>query len=310
MRRIVLHELPDGSVRQVRPFHVSLKGLKSVVLCRDDTDYDAMVKILCVAAKRKNVVIIIYAVVSNHCHVAILAESQQDADAYGIELKKIYSMWFSHRYGERNILKGIDSQALSLDSDWYVRNALAYIPRNALDNGCNVNEYRWSGYRAMFGIETPGKDCRRVSTLSRRETRALLHTSDRLRDVPWLIDPSGQLVPASFCDHHYLEQVFERDQSFFLKTIGGLNNAEMKHRLIEAPRQMMPDSEYHKLAKETCQRWYGSDLSTISLEKKIRLLPYLYRTTKTSIPQLARVLGMEREKVAAAIQHPAGNNLS
>lgn len=92
MRRIVLHELPDGSVRQVRPFHVSLKGLESVVLCRDDTDYDAMVKILCVAAKRKNVVIIIYAVVSNHCHVAILAESQQDADAYGIELKKIYSM--------------------------------------------------------------------------------------------------------------------------------------------------------------------------------------------------------------------------
>lgn len=305
MRRIVLHELPDGTVRQVQPFHVSLEGLESAVLYRDDADYDAMVKILCIAARRKNVIVVIYAVVSNHCHVAILAETQQDADAYGIELKKIYSMWFSRRYGERNILKGIDSQALCLDSDWYVRNALAYIPRNALDNGCNVNEYPWSGYRAMFGKETPGKDCRLVKTLSRRETRALLHTSVKMKDVPWLIDASGHLMPVSFCDHHYLEQAFERDQSFFLKTIGAQNAAELKYRLIESPRQMIPDSQYHKLAEETCQRWYNADLSAISLDRKLRLLPYLFRTTKTSASQLARVLGMERDKVAAALKRPA-----
>ncbi len=302
MRRVVLHELPDGTVRQVYPFHVSLEGLESAVLCRDDDDYDAMVKILCVAAWRKNVIVIIYAVVSNHCHVAILAESQKDADEYGIELKKIFSMWFSRRYGEKGILKGIDSQARYLDSDWYVRNALAYIPRNALDNGCNVNEYRWSGYRAMFGMESPGKDCRRVSSLSRRETRALLHTSDKLKDVPWLIDPSGQLVPASFCDHHYLEQAFERDQSYFLKTVGGVNAAELKNRLIDSPRQMVPDSEYHKLANETCRRWFSSDLSGIPLEKKLRLLPYLFRTTRTTVPQLARVLSMERKEVAAVLK--------
>ena len=305
MKRIVFHELPDGSVRQVQPYHVSLEGLESAVLCRDDRDYDAMVKVLCTAARRKNVIVVIYAVVSNHCHVAILAASRQDAEDYGVEIKKIYSMWFSRRYGERGIMKKMDSQALCLDSDWYVRNALAYIPRNALDNGCNVNEYRWSGYRAMFGMEPVGQEYQKVSEMSRRETREILHTSDKWKDVPWMVDASGQLLPASFCECHYLEQVFEGDQAFFLKTIGSQNATEMHYRLIESPRKKLPDSEYYKLANDICQRWYQTDISEIPIEKKIRLIPYLIRTTRTSIQQLARVLEMEREKVAAAFRRPA-----
>ena len=50
-----------------------MKGLESLILYRDDDDYDAMVKILCLCARRKNVIVIIYTVVSNHCHVAVLA---------------------------------------------------------------------------------------------------------------------------------------------------------------------------------------------------------------------------------------------
>ena len=151
MRRIVSRVLPDGSIRNVQPYHVCLEGLEQAVLCRDDKDYDAFVKIICVAARRKNVIVVIYAVVSNHCHAGVLAESQDVANAFADEIKRVYSMWFSRKYGETETLRGTDSVALWLDSDWYVRNALAYIPRNALDNGCNVDTYRWSGYRAMFG---------------------------------------------------------------------------------------------------------------------------------------------------------------
>ena len=97
-----------------------MEGLESVILCRNAIDYDAMVKIMCVCARRKNVIIIIYAVVSNHCHVAVLAACRQDADNFGAELKRVYSMWFSRRYGETETLKGADVKAIELDSDWYV----------------------------------------------------------------------------------------------------------------------------------------------------------------------------------------------
>ena len=142
MRRIVQRVLPDGTIGNVQPFHIYLEGLEKAVLCRDDKDYDAFVKIICLAARRKNVIVVIYVVVSNHSHATVLARCQDDADSYGEEVKKMASMWVSGRYGERKLLRGVDMNASCLDSDWYLRNTLAYVPRNALDNGCNVNEYR------------------------------------------------------------------------------------------------------------------------------------------------------------------------
>lgn len=298
MKRIVHRKLPDGSFRNVQSYHVSMEGMEKVVLCRDDEDYDAMVKILCICARRKNVIIIVYAVVSNHCHAAVLAASQKAADAFGQEAKRMYSMWFSRRYGEQGALQKMDVKAIVLDTEWYIRNALAYILRNALDNGCNVNEYRWSGYRAMFGkdgIEMASG--RMVSELTKQECRMLMHTGDKLQDVEWRLNDKGQLIPSSFCDHEYLEQAFENDQAYFLKTIGGQNAAEIKVKLIDNPRMRLTDSEFYKVVNETAERWFQTDLSHLSIQQKARLLPYLQRTMRTSIPQLARTLGISRNRI-------------
>lgn len=258
MQRIAIRTLPDGSVCKVYPYHICIKGLEQTVLCRDSDDYDAMVKVICLSARRKNVIVIIYAVVSNHCHVAILAASQKNADAFAYDLKKVYSMWFSRKYQERNVLHRITVRALYLDTDWYVRNALAYIPRNALDNGCNIQEYLWSGYRAMFSRELP-KGLKPVNSLSRRECRAILHTGDKLDQVPWFINSDGQLEPRSICDCLYLEQAFNNDQAFFLKTIGGQDTAQMKYDLEEKPYKMVSDSEMQKVANEVCLRWFQAN---------------------------------------------------
>ena len=96
MKRIVSRVLPDGSIRYVQPYHVCLEGLECAVLCRDDDDYDAFVKIIAVASRRKNVIVVIYTVVSNHSHVTVLASCQEDADAYGEEVKRI-GQWLSRQ---------------------------------------------------------------------------------------------------------------------------------------------------------------------------------------------------------------------
>ena len=279
-----------------------MEGQETVVLCRDDEDYDAMVKVICLCARRKNVIVIIYIVVSNHCHVGVLASSQKEAESFGAEVKRMYSMWFSKRYSRSEILKEADVKAIALDSDWYVRNALAYIPRNALDNGCNVDTYPWSGYRAMFGGDSEElSKGRRVSLLSKRECRALFHTGDSLKDVSWLVDSYGHLIPSSFCDAAYLEQVFEGDQAFFLKTIGSLNSAEMQSKLVEQPRRRFTDSEFFKLVNEVSLRYYKRELSKISITQKYRLLPYIRRTMHTTVPQLARTFGLTRDQVSMAL---------
>ena len=262
-----------------------------------------MVKILCVAARRKNVIVVIYTVVSNHCHIAVLAASQQEADSYGQEIKRMYAMWFRRKYGECAVMRGTDVKAILLDSDWYVRNALAYIPRNALDNGCNINEYRWTGYRAMFRTKHDPGPVRRVAGLTKRERERILHTGDDLSGVNWLIDDREELIPDSFCEHRYVEQAFEEDPAFFLKTLGGQNSAEMENKLVVDPREMQTDGEFLKLANETCQRWFQADLSVISRDRKSRLILYLFRTTHTTIPQLSRVFGLPRSTVSQILGH-------
>ena len=300
MQRVVIRLLPSGRKCQVHPFHVCLKGTESSVLCRDDEDYDALVKIIAVSSRRKDVIVVIYTVVSNHCHVVVLASSQAEAFAFGEDIKRMFSMWFSRKYGEKGVLRRIQTSAIWLDSDWYVRNALAYVPRNALDNGCNVDEYRWSGYSAMFR-KSSVKSGRPVSSLTRREKERVLHTGENLGSVRWMLDDEECLIPASFCDSKYLEQAFEDSQAFFLKTIGSLNPAEMSQKLVDSPRTRVTDGELLKSVEELSKRWFTAGLAELSFERKLRLLSYVYRTRKTSSHQLARVLGLSREQVDSAL---------
>ena len=61
---------------------------------------------------------------------------------------------------------------------------------------------------------------------------------------------------------------------------------------------------------ELSQRWFSTDLAAISLDRKLRLLPYVYRTSKTTIAQLARVFGLERDRVATFLGKKKGDNSS
>lgn len=300
MRRVVERTLPDGTFGSVQPFHVSLKGLESLVLCRDDEDYGIMVKYIAICSRRKNVLVIIYAVVSNHIHAAVLARKQQDADAFAQELKRIYSMWFSNKYIEKGVLRRVDAKALPLENDWHVRNALAYIPRNAEDNGCAPHDYKWSGFSAMFRRSFASG--RKVARLNKREKRRFMHTGDSLGDVDWELDDNGDLIPGSFCDHEYLEQVFNGDVSFFYKVLGSVNTAEMKETLEDAPRRMLSDTEFYRVVSDISLHWFSQELSTLPQVKKIRILPFIWRTRKTTVPQLARTLGLTRECVQEALK--------
>ena len=83
MMRAIVREMPDGSARRVYPFHVSLEGLKKAIICRDEEDYDVMVKYVFLCAMAANVRVVTYVVVSNHLHVILLAENYEHAKACG-----------------------------------------------------------------------------------------------------------------------------------------------------------------------------------------------------------------------------------
>ena len=301
--RIVMRRLPDGSVGKVFPFHISLEGMESVLLCRDDEDYDMMIKYFHVCSWVNNVLVIIDAAMSNHGHSAVLALDYDAADRTGELVKKNYSQYLSWKYGETRTMCKADVNVQYLDSDWYVRNTLAYIPRNALDAGSNVDEYPWSSYRAMFSTAPRDPFSRRVSSLSRRDKESLLHTHADLSGVPWLLDRNGRLDPASACDCQYLESAFLHDQAYFLKTIGTVNCAEMHQKLVSGPRQWQKDDVFYLTLSDTAERWFQKKIPDLTLQMKTRMIPYVFRCYRTSPAQLARCLRLEVRQVEEILRH-------
>ena len=257
-----------------------------------------LTKYVFLCALSKNVRVVTYVVVSNHLHVIVLAENQAQAEAYGDEIRRRYAMWFSHRYHERRLYHDKCVDAQWIDTDWYLRNAIAYVFRNALDNGDSVEKYPWSGYRALFCNGRCSVWTRPVSTLTKRETETLFHTNESISSTGWLINADGQLEPVSTCDFDYVEKAFDGSQSFLLRMIGTVNMAEMKQKLVDAPRTRMLDGEFFKHISSVSDRWFGKTVSELSRVEKTRLIPYISHTTCTSIPQLARAFGMGRNEIA------------
>lgn len=296
-QRIVERVLPDGTSSKVYPFHISLEGMESILLCRDDEDYDHLEKSFYLSALDCNTLVICEISMSTHGHCAVLATNWVSAFNTGEAVKKRHSQFISYKYGDRKTLVRSKISVQYLDSDRYVRNALAYIPRNAADTGLRIEDYPWSSYRAMF----TGGDCssghRYVATLTRREKEALFRTHKDLSNVPWMIDSRDRIVPASACDYKYLESAFLGDQAFFLRIIGEVNPAEMKQQLVQNARVWQPDSAFLITVNNVSQKWYRQDIQDVTLERKARLIVYLFRCYHTSASQLARCLRMSRDQV-------------
>ncbi len=300
-QRIVTRALPDGSTSKVYPFHISMEGLENNLLCREEEDYAVVEKLMFVSALESNCNIIIHIVMSNHGHASVLAPSWKDAFRMSEALKKRCSMFISSKYKERNVLARTSACIQLLDSDWYVRNVLAYIPRNANDTGQRIEDYPWSGYRGMFTGGRIPDGTRKVATLTRREKEALFHTHANLERVPWLLDSDDRLVPASCCDWDYLESAFNHDQTFFLKCIGTVNPAEMEQKLILNLKQRQPDTVFRLTVNDLAERWFHKLPAELTLEQKIRIAPYLYHSYRTTAQQLARCLKVDMETIKRII---------
>lgn len=300
-QRIVTRPRADGHVIKMYPFHISLEGMESVLLCRDDEDYDHLQKSYYLAAWKTGCRVIAEIAMSNHGHVAILAPELAVAQQTGEAIKKRHSQYLSWKYNEKGILNRSDICVKYLDSDWYVRNALAYIPRNTVDTGERIEDYRWSSYRGMFVGGRCPSGMYRVADLSRRERESVFRSHEDLSGVPWILNADGNIEPASACDFHYLESAFNNDQAYYLKMIGSVNVAEMQQMLVLNGKNRQSDSEMLAVITRLAEKWYGKGILEMTPEQKARILPVLYRSYRTTVPQLARCLRMPRDVVAGLV---------
>ena len=215
----------------------------------------------------------------------------------GEYVKKRHSQYISKKYGERNVMARTRISVQYLDSDRYVRNALAYIPRNAADTGYRIEDYPWSSYRGMFVRAEMVAGWRAVSGLSRREKEAVFRTHKDLSQVAWVLDERDRIVPSSACDCAYVESAFLNDQTYYLRLIGEVNPAEMHQKLVLNSRVWQNDAKFMVCVTDVASRWFKKEVPTLTPAEKAKLITYLFRSYYTSVAQLARCLQLRKEDV-------------
>ena len=82
--------------------------MESVLLCRDDEDYDHLQKSFYLAAWKTGCRVIAEIAMSNHGHAAVLAPTLEKAQNAGEMIKKRHSQYLSWKYNEKGILNRSD----------------------------------------------------------------------------------------------------------------------------------------------------------------------------------------------------------
>ena len=295
MRDIELRDLHSGNI-----YHVCTDGTDCPVLMRNKEDFEVAITYMAIAAWRTSVRIAVYCIMSNHFHILILSNDRAAAQRFIRRFKQLYSTYLFKKYGTNAAMKGITDSITLIDSVDYLRTCIAYILRNAVcARICrNIDEYPWSSYCCYFRDSPSVFEGISVSSLTTRQRRERLRIDCGLSDCPFLLNSNGQILPNSFVDSDFVEQVFGRSGKSFLYYLGHCNDAQMEYDLTVKSQIKAADTDLAAEAEKIVRLHYpGKSLSQISTSNKCSIVKKLYFNNKTSIPQVSRVLGLPRSLV-------------
>ena len=279
-------------------FLISTDHLSEHLWFKDSEDYKAGMNLVAISALITGIHVIAFILMSNHVHF-VVEGSEADAIRFIKDFKARYSMYYSHKYGKAEILRrnGVDIQSVPMSGESLER-AIAYVQMNSVAaNICmSADAYPWGTGRSFFSYQ-PEKG-RKLSSLSVRERRTLIHSKAELPDNYILLD-DGFISPASFVNIRFVESLFRtpKRMAYFLqssskarKVLSGENHASFKDQSIVQASSDLCRSLFRK--KEL------KELEDSQLAEIVRQLKYRFSADAT---QLARVCNLTYEEVASIL---------
>ena len=197
-------------------------------------------------------------------------------------------------------MRGIEDSISLIDSISYLRNCVAYILRNALcARVCRrIEDYPWSSYSCYFNTDIP-LTSRRIHELGECERRVLLRTRQDLSGCPHTVSTDGMIEARSFVRHDIVEKAFLNSGRFFLTSLGTCNDAKMEYEMTFKPLVRVNDKELSEVIDVLVgKRFGGKKISELSQSEKCSIIKNIYFNNKTTIPQLSRILGLQKDLIA------------
>ncbi|MBR0109925.1 MAG: hypothetical protein IJM05_04940 [Bacteroidales bacterium] len=214
----------------MKKYYVVTTGkIENAVMFRDDEDFTAgMNYVAIVASRHPRVKVVAFILMSNHVHFVLIG-AREDVEAFTLDFKVRYSLYFSRKYGVKGLLKRNKIDVSEIETTPEAKEqAIAYVLMNCVAaNICfQANQYPWGTGNIYFNPSRPVG--RVLGSMSGREKERLFHTNDNNLPSNWIVSDEGVILPQNYVDVEIVESCFRtpKRMGFFLQ-----NSSKAKKRL-------------------------------------------------------------------------------
>ena len=130
------------------PHHIIQRGIGTHTVFRAPADYERMLTLLLVAARRFSVAIHAYVLMPDHFHLLATPATQDGLSAMMQALGRSYVRYYNSSTGRHGSLWKGRFRATLIDSEHYLFKCMSYIELNPERAGLvrNAGDYPWSSY--------------------------------------------------------------------------------------------------------------------------------------------------------------------
>ncbi|MBR6458114.1 MAG: transposase [Bacteroidales bacterium] len=277
---------------------LSTSHLEKMLWFLDDEDFKvAMNYVAILAAKRPEVVVLAFVLMSNHVHF-VLRGTRKDVIAFVNEFKRCYSIYYRKRNGASEFLRGNSLDVREVESvKEALERALAYVIDNpVVANICShPSQYEWGTGNLYFNSSV--KCAKTVGDLSRRERIRIFHSASSSIPKDWGIDDRGVILPVNYVDVSMVEKLFKtpvRMNYFIVNSSKAKNKYESGNNILS-----IRDQTVFSCIKDMCWSLFQKpSFEQLNPKEKSEFAKQLRFRFNSDANQIARVCGVSYSDAA------------
>lgn len=294
----------DIIVRNV--WHFSSDGTSLDLMFNGEEDLRLGMNRVFILCLEYDCIILAFALMDTHFHF-ILYGNHEDCRKFAHEYLRRTSQHLAVSFGENNKLCRTPISCQPVTTLSYLRTVICYTVKNPPTGGLPylAHTYPWSsgalyfagcsgswtsaGWRMMIG-QSP-----RLSQLTLREQRAILHNRSRIESEAHVID--GIVFPGDYVAYELVEQIFKTCRSFnyFMCRSKELDVDAMGGTISHLS---LPIQEMRQHRNEICAELFGhARTQTLDARQRILLARTLRARFNSSDRQIIRLCGLVYDEV-------------
>ncbi len=277
----------------MKKYYVVTTGkIENAVMFRNDEDFTAgMNYVAIVASRHSRVKVVAFILMSNHVHFVLIG-TREDVDAFTLDFKVRYSLYFSRKYGVKGLLKRNEIDVREIETTPEAKEqTIAYVLMNCVAaNICfQANQYPWGTGNIYFNPSRPVG--RVLGSMSGREKERLFHTNDNNLPSNWIVSDEGVILPQNYVDVEIVESCFRtpKRMGFFLQ-----NSSKAKKRLeIDENLPAFTDQAIIGILPQLYRSLFRKNsFQELRPEEQTELMRQIRFRFSANIHQIARVCGL------------------